>query len=636
VNPEPVDRRAQLLIGVVGLLLAAAGVTEYTDGIVRYVAGVVDGISWLDLWKPAFDPPPMNTYTYRPLTVVSVKLGLLITDRNTMAMAVLHGLTIPWLGLAAHRFLRVHGMAKVALPAALSTMALPSMLFSGWIPVESDIMGAAFLCEAGWALQRWRATGARRTLIFFAVMAFGAATTKETSAAAGFGYLAAFAWAYRKEAFKRYAAVAFTYGVVLFILIIPFLMAKAMKPHNFNVASDEFTMARAWYLIVHNLAQLFYILSSAGALLLAVRGRLRLPVLLLLAVVVLAAPPLRVYNHYESVIIDQVDYVALTMVIALGALTWIFLRSGSPEEVTCTGAVLFLFGVLAVAPVLALQSRPDVSARLYAPVAPILHGLAWSGAALLVADARERPRWVRPIAWLVAGSFALFPLGAASNGVQLFRARMAVELVAKTALAERLKQPGITCPFVIVVNRDHELAVEELQALEVDWTQCSELFVPNLVHLDPSDSDLESWKIQGHTYSLTPSDNDGMAQKLLDGEALERCTYLYLQTPKAMMDTSDYQRFAGDFAWAFNNLPEFDEEVYRQQVEIQYREHIAYQKLFGRAGAGEVLVEEPFTVFPLNPNEALQRLFRGIPVIETYSYEGRTLFFENCLTISNE
>jgi len=30
-----------------------------------------------------------------------------------------------------------------------------------------------------------------------------------------------------------------------------------MKPHNFNVASDEFTMASAWYLIVHNLAQLF-------------------------------------------------------------------------------------------------------------------------------------------------------------------------------------------------------------------------------------------------------------------------------------------------------------------------------------------------------------------------------------------
>lgn len=632
------SRLAPAVIAIAAVLLGLAGLTEYTDGIVRYVTHVVDAIAWTDVWRPAFDPPPMNTYTYRPLTVVMVKLELLLAGRDPYWMTVLHLLTIPWLGFAAHRFLRTHGMARVATLGALSTMALPSMLFSGWIPVESDGVGAAFLCEAGWALQRWRLGARRKHLVLFVLAALGAATTKETSAAACMGYLLAFTWAYRHDGLRRWLAVSGAYAATLFVLVLPLLLATSQAPHDFHVRSEGFLASRAGWLMVHNLAQLFYVTSSAGIVLILMARRAPLWLVVASLALLLAAPPLRVYNHYEAVIIDQVGYVVICTALLVGSLVWTVARRAAPPEHTAmAGAVLFLLGVLSLAPVLMLQSRPDVSARLYAPIIPMLHGLAWTGAAVALDAARlsARPRLARGLTWVVVVCFAAFPLSGASNGIQLFRARMSVESTAKAALAERLKQPGLSCPFVIAINRDHELASEELEAFGVDWTRCSTLFVPNRVHLDPADADLSNWRVQGHRYSLLPADQQPMTDALLEGRPPARCTYLYLQTPKATMDTGDYRRFSGDFLWAFGRLPEFDEEVYEQQVEIQFRERTGYQKLFERGGAGQIGVESTFDLLPLNLNEAPRRLLSGLPVIESYAYEGRLFYFESCLTNEN-
>ena len=96
------------------------------------------------------------------------------------------------------------------------------------------------------------------------------------------------------------------------------------------------------------------------------------------------------------------------------------------------------------------------------------------------------------------------------------------------------------------------------------------------------------------------------------------------------METHDFKRFAGDFRWAFGNLPEFDEEVHAQQVETMFREEIGYQKFMRRAGAQERVVESPFVILPANMTESLGRWLSGIPVIETYAYEGRVLSLQNC------
>ena len=397
-------------------------------------------------------------------------------------------------------------------------------------------------------------------------------------------------------------------------------------------------MARLTALVEHNLGQLFYVVSSGGAALIVLyvfrqRPRLRSGLMVLAALALLAVPPMRVYNHYESVIIDQIQVVMLSMVPALLALLWMAVRRPPEDEPhlgVLAGTPLFLLLVLVAAPMVALQSRPDVSARLYAPAVPMLAAISWTSLLLAV---RATPRWARIAGWIVAGSYALFPPSQALNGVTQMRARMEVERAAKGALAARLKAPGIMCPFIIAVNRDHELAAEELTELGVDWQTCNQLFVPNRVHLDPGDLDYEEWRVQGHRYSLLAASAGGLAEALLDGRAPENtCAYLYVQGPKSMMETRDFKRFSGDFDWAYGRLPEFDQEVYEQQVEIQFREQTGYEKLFRRAGGGELAYESPFFMFPLNPNELVGRLRLGLPVIESYAYEARILYFETCST----
>jgi hypothetical protein len=638
----------QQLITLVGILLALAGLTSYTDGIVRYVTVVVDGISWWDIHKPVFDPPPMNTYTYRPLTVVLVKLELLLSGRDPFWMTVLHLPVVPWLGLATHRFLRTHGLAHVATRSALCTMALPSMLFSGWIPVEPDSLGAAFFCEMGWALQLWRQNKSRKHLILFVLFAFGVATTKETSAAAGFGYLAAMAAAHMRWGlpktqsadFNRYAVAALGYGVVLAIFVYPLIVAKGQIPHDFHVGAEGFDAGRAGWMVVHNATQLFYLTGAAGAALMVFcafrpTGRVRLGLLFIVVVALFCVPPMRVYNHYESVIIDQIDVVLICVTILVSSLLWTAGPGATPVRRALVLAALFLPAVLTVAPMLAVQSRPDVSARLYAPVVPILIGLCWAGAATLSSADPSRavfPRIEKILTRVLTVCFALFFLFGALNTIGSFRARMDIEQNAKQKLADLLKKPGAMCPFVVALNRDHELAVEELEAFGVTWSECSELFVPNRVHLDPADEDLSNWQIQGHRYSLRPPDHEGMRDALLAGRAPKRCSYLYLQSPKSMMETQDFERFAGNFDWAFGNLPEFDHETHEQQVEIQFRERTGYQKLFERAGGEEFLRESMFDLFPLNPSEIITRILNDIPVIESYAYEGRILFLDKCIT----
>lgn len=628
----------RLCLWSVGIFCALAGLTDYTDGIVRYVTHVVEAHPWAELWRPVFDPPPMNTYTYRPLTVALVKLQLLLSGGDAWWMSVMHLLCVPWFGFATHRFARTHGGEAVALPVALSAMVLPSILFSGWIPVESDSIGAAFLCEAGYCLQHWRLARQRvlpekrRWFVLFCVMAFGAATTKETSAAAMFGYILAFAYAYRASDSRILVRLVVGSAAILAVLVAPLLLADKQAPHDFNVAAQSFEWSRLGFMFLHNSTQVFYVTSAVGCGLVALFGtsaRMQRIGAVVLLLGLLLCPPLRVYNHYESIIIDKIAWVFPFSLFLIGSLFRIVWSARTvPEHKVLAGMVILLGGVLVLAPVLALQSRPDVSARLYAPVVPALLTLAW----LSVKALRDAPtRDVRILGVLFTALLAWFPFAGAVNGIDTWRARMEVERSAKFVLADTLT--GVECPFVIATNRNSELAVEELQDFGVQWQDCSILFVPNKVHHDLSAGDEAEWQVQGHSYELEVT--EGMKEihtALHAGRAPERCTYLYFQSPKAMMDTHDFHRFSGDFDWAFGNLPEFDEEVHAQQIETMFREEIGYQKFMRRAGAEENVSEATFVLLPVNLTEAFGRLLEGLPVIETYAYEGRILSLEKCRT----
>ena len=110
------------------------------------------------------------------------------------------------------------------------------------------------------------------------------------------------------------------------------------------------------------------------------------------------APIVRIYNHYESVTISSWLMVVCTMAPAFGALVWIAVRGERNHAVLAAAIVLAVLGLLG-GPILANGARADVSARLFAPVLPLLHGLAWFGAARMLAnvDATRAARSEKPV-----------------------------------------------------------------------------------------------------------------------------------------------------------------------------------------------------------------------------------------------
>ena len=215
-------------------------------------------------------------------------------------------------------------------------------------------------------------------------MAFGAATTKETSAAAMFGYLLAVAYAYRGTEGYTYWKIVAGSGVVLAALVTPLLLADKQSPHDFNAAATSFEWSRLGYMFLHNATQVFYVTSAVGCGLVATFGlgqQLQRYGALLVLIGLLLCPPLRIYNHYESVIIDQIFWVfPFAVVLILSLFRIAQSKRTAPEHAILAGMVIMLGGVLVLAPVVALQSRPDVSARLYAPIIPAVLTLAWLGA----------------------------------------------------------------------------------------------------------------------------------------------------------------------------------------------------------------------------------------------------------------
>ena len=89
------------------------------------------------------------------------------------------------------------------------------------------------------------------------------------------------------------------------------------------------------------------------------------------------------------------------------------------------------FGLLA-GPVLASAARSDLSARLYAPLLPMLFGLAFHGAEVLWTSRPNRwSRWWKSAGVAVTICFVWQPLSGAVSQWQFWQARFPVELEVK-------------------------------------------------------------------------------------------------------------------------------------------------------------------------------------------------------------
>lgn len=663
------------VIVLLGVALAWAGVAEGVDSIVYYVFAICDNIpnDPIAILKPVFNPPPMYTHAYRPLSTAMVKLGSAVFGRDTQGlqwMTFAHGLLLVPYGLGARRFLRVHGLEeRLATVAAICAMLTPTVLFSAWTIPEFDMIGGAIVLFAAAELRVGRL---RRALPLLAL----AILTKETTAIFMFAYLLAYASTRAPGERKRAWWIAGGYFGVLLAAVSPILLVRPPVTHSFSLIDERFEWMRIPQLCFHNLSQLFYVLGPAGALLLlgalgqthrglhlrawrrsapkartgeregssprtnilaglggtsdseslrglpagSIQGRRgRWPLLIGAAALLGASPLLRHYNHYESVVFSNWGWVLVWMVVAIGALSWMALRDLTADRRILARCILLGFGGLLAGPILASFSRADLSARLYAPVIPMLAGLALTGALQLWGT---RDRWLRIAGAALAACFVWLPLAGAVNAWQTAQARFPVELASKRDLIATLAPP---CPaWVFYTNRDQELAQEELELLgdvPSDVRECTQLIQLSVTETGPGTLWQYEQRLDGYDQYRNSVDTREVEELLRVRRALPHPVHLYVQGPRSAMDAASNEALNPSFEWATDSMPEIDEGYMKQTMGMIYVADTPLERLFQDAAPYTKRRRAAYIQLPLWLHELPRRIIGQVALVEHFDYQ---------------
>jgi hypothetical protein len=619
---------------LLGTFLAWGGVVDGADSIIYYVFGIVDQVpnNPLSIIRPIFNTEPMFTFAYRPLSTALLKLGSEVFERDIeglKAFTFVHGLALVLFGAGARRFLLAHGFsARVSLLSALTVMCSSTVLWSAWTLPEFDMVGAAFVLWAGAALRRGK-------LAQFIPLALLAMVTKETTAALMFAYLLAYSLLYLRED-RKPLVLSCLYFLCLLAAVFPTLSAKAPVSHEFYLRSDLFEFSRVGWLAVHNVSQILYSFGPAGALLLwhAVRPqRLRWP-LFFLSLALFGLPMVRQYNHYEAIVFSDPLWVLLSAGTLGFGLLLLLVRGDRDQKLLSLTILLGFCGLLA-GPVLASAARSDLSARLYAPLLPMMFGLAWQGAEVIwTARPHRWTRWWKPVSIAVIVCFVWQPLSSAVSQWQFWQARFPVELEVKQALVDNLEGP---CPRVYYPNHNQELAIEELDALgpvSPEMRSCV-----SLVQLLITDtSDLKSaWDrhmvvvdgLRGIDQYRKQVDSRDVIEQLLGDKPLPMGVQLFVQTPRSLMSPEVNERLIPDFTWAETRIPEARRGTFEQAINTMFVDTTRLEVYFStRAPFSLVRSSDPYISLPLWLHEVPQRLMAGLPIAERYEYKAALYGFK--------
>ena len=617
-----------LSIIALGTWLAWGGVVDGADSIIYYVFGIIDQVpnNLFSIIKPIFNTEPMFTFAYRPLSTALLKLGSVVFERDIeglKAFTFVHGLALILFGAGARRFLLAHGFsARVSLVSALTVMCSSTVLWSAWTLPEFDMVGAAFVMWAGAALRQGK-------LAQFIPLALLAMVTKETTAALMFAYLLAYTVLHLRED-RRPLVLSVLYVLVLIAAAFPTLAAEAPVSHEFYLRSEFFEFGRVGWLGVHNASLLLYSFGPAGALLLwhAVRPKRLRWLLFFLSLALFALPMVRHYNHYEAIVFsDPLWILCSSVLLALGLLQ--LLVYGDRDQRLLSLTVVLGFLALLAGPVLVSAGRSDLSARLYAPLLPLLFGLAFQGAEVVwTARPHRWSRWWKAAGVAVIVCFAWQPLSSAVTQWQFWQARFPVELEVKTALVQNLEPP---CPRVYYPNHNQEMAIEELDVLgsvAAEMRECVSLI--QLLETDVAEANSE-WShfivvvdgLRGVDQYRRRVDSKDVVAPLLKGKPLPVGIQLFVQTPRSTMGKEVNERLVPDFSWAETRIPEARRGTFEQAINIMFVETTRLEMYFAsRAHSSLVRSSGPYLSLPLWLNEMPRRLLAGLPLVETYQYEG--------------
>ena len=639
-------KRDFLLLAALGAVLAILGVVPLADHMTQRVLLQCHEISWLEFFRPFKNPPPMDAWGVRPISVFILKIYELAWGSTAAppgyALFLRSWGIFLWFGWAARAWLQEHGQARYATLAAAASMMIAPTLFTAWYLPEFDTMGAAGVLWAGAVLAR--SEPLRWPTVVSLLPALGVAFgLKESSALMAFAFLSAGLVTHlvRRERLQAERHLRVLVGATLVWMV---LAAPLMMMQNGNSA-----MAGTWWfdrlpILEHNLDQYIYLLGAPGAALIAawagvqaLRDRwsqLAWVPPFALAGLLLASPLVVYYSHYEAIYYTPRFFPLGFGLLLCAALAWRW-RDNRDIGAKIPRSFFYAMGIYGAALMASPSAREDLASRIFLAMAPLLHALALEAAEGLYRTLREAtsPRRLLGLGGtaVLFVSWLWYAPASAFNFTQDWRARQATEFDGRQQLA-RLELKSA----LVLFNHYVQLvgAYELMQFGAPDLRRSTEFL------------QVTAWP---GTHRL-PDAHWGSRRVLEDLYQEGQLFYLYYLTPHSRMGAEVNAKLVGDLRWTrrpyglftpydyqpgvavavppedipvFNGAPAWN-RMEETRITTYSSETPFLLWIFQNRGQKLFASARPYLQRPGLITEIPLRLLSDIPIVERYEYQQET------------
>lgn len=627
---------------LLALFLAGLGMGPLADHMTQRVLSQCHEIPWLTFFRPFKNPPPMDAWGVRPISVFILKIyeqlfGYLEAP-PTWALFLRSAGILAAFGLAGRAWLRQHGYERYATGAAAASMTLAPTLFSAWYLPEFDTLGAAGILWVGTLLARPSRLDRleQLSLIPATAVAFG---LKESSALMQFAFLSAGLMTHlvRRERLQAERHLRMLVGGTLLWML---LAAPLMMMQNGNAAMANTYWFDRLPILEHNLDQYVYLLGAPGAALAGAWAASRLlpkyawvpP--FLLAGLLLASPIVVFYSHYEAIYYAPRYFPLGFGLVLAGAMAALWRENRAPSS-KLARSFYYAMAIYGAALMASPSAREDLASRIFLAMAPLLHALALEGAEGLWRRFGEeeaaRKALGRGATALLAVAWLWYPLASCFNFSMDWRARQAAEYDGRSQLAKQELQDS-----VVLFNHYVQLVGPyELRQFGVEDLRKSTQFLQ-----------VSAWP---GNHRL-PEANWGGRVVLEDLYQEGQLFYLYWFRARSTMDPRVNASLVGDLSWTRRDYGLFTPYDYQPGVAVAippedipvsngapswnrmeetristYSSADPYlHALFAQRGHRLYGSERPFYQLPMQLTEMPLRLAAKIPLVESYVYEQQT------------
>ena len=552
-------------------------------------------------------PPPANgEHGFRPLSVLFLKMYLWffpVTEQIPMLVIFLKVFVSAFaLGHATLLWLRERLGVKQALFGALLVVFSAPHLFGLWVLAELDGLGAALVLHA---LRLWqqKSSSLRQHIVLWGAMA-SAMLLKESSALMMLASLFSLAVLQLqvgeppKRALRDVAVLA----------LVWVLWAWEMIGGGRASTVGEAPWSMRFPIIFFTAWQYLYLLSFPGTFLLLIgclKKELRRRALWAGLGLLILAPPVVWINHYETIYFSPLWWAAVVTLVFYSALLWLALKSSSRAEAEAAWFVLACQGVMWAAILISSSPREDMAARIFLPASAPLIGLLLLQIKKLEMHKKE---WSYRLLYLSLLWFF------AANAMNTLIERQARDRLHYNALIELARYDLGPTDKILFNNFAYRLSQESLQQLR---SQPS----PQIVYISDHITD-------SHFPSIIWGDLLELELRYSQGER-----FWFFWSAKKMLSEKP-ELLAGDFSYtrrpmgAFQPLHKTPNDFLPEHNYVEDLRATTYSKgstnlqnLLSSRGDRRWAARNLYFLFPTHLYELPNRLIRGWPILEWYSYD---------------